>query len=122
MNYYYNTDFCSDDFQDNATYNVDPNDVINLSTKQSPKIAEISKLIQSQLGSRSEIKPPLGSVEAMFQASTAQNSPKKLKELELTTSAPNKLPVPAPRATHKNRIDSDIELSDWSLDELMNAK
>ncbi|XP_077294126.1 uncharacterized protein LOC143916758 [Arctopsyche grandis] len=107
-----------DDFQDDAT-NVD--DVINLSTKQSPKIAEISKLIQSQLGSRSEIKPPLGSVEAMFQASTVQNSHKNLKELDFTVTT-NKLPVPAPRATHKNRIESDIELSDWSLDELINAK
>ncbi|XP_023705061.1 uncharacterized protein LOC111863203 isoform X2 [Cryptotermes secundus] len=109
---------------------------INVSTKQSDKIAQISKNIEKQL-SLSRLKPPVGSVEAMFRAtgsekisvyqgtdlgstrigSSVSDSNCENMNLNNTTSAP----VPKPRsnqptlATQQN--SSKLCLSDWDLED-----
>lgn len=95
---------------------MDLNESINLSTKQSPKIAEISKMIQSQLDTRN-VKPPVGSIDTMLKVEPAHNSPSKSNSI-------SKQPVPAPRVLNKekSKIESDLELSDWSIDDIVNMK
>lgn len=103
---------------DNLGSNIDLNESINLSTKQSPKIAEISKIIQSQLDLRS-VKPPVGSIDTMLKVDAMHSSPSKS-----INDSFNKQPVPAPRVVtkEKNKIESDLELSDWSIDDIVNMK
>ncbi|XP_021916762.1 myosin heavy chain, non-muscle-like isoform X3 [Zootermopsis nevadensis] len=113
---------------------------INLSTKQSAKIAQISKNIEEQLR-MSRSKPPTGSVEAMFRSTGSEKSSQyqgtdlsspsldsfmsdtnheNNTNLSNTTSAP----VPKPRSnkpiTATQQTSSKLPLSDWDLEDFDN--
>ncbi|PSN33890.1 hypothetical protein C0J52_09559 [Blattella germanica] len=98
---------------------------IHLSTKQSPKIAQISKDIEAQL-KQARTKPPTGGVEAMFHANGSTASEKQATSSSvgslLSDNQENNInvantaaPTPQPRTQHHA---SKLPLSDWDLEDL----